>query len=87
MIVMGTNTWEIDIPKDFLVMQALEFADDVKSQGIAELCNFLMAHDQKILWCTWDTENLEALEAAFDEMNLQSGLKSELTPVEDMYPK
>jgi len=84
---MGTNRWETDIPKDLLVMQALKFAEDVKSQGIAELQHFLMANDQKLLWCTWETDNLEALEAAFAEMNKQSGLISELTPVEDMYPE
>jgi len=31
-----------------------------------------------------ETENLEALQAAFTEMNEQSGLKSELKIVEDM---
>jgi hypothetical protein len=46
-----------------------------------------MATDQKVVWWTWETENLKALEAAFAEMNKQSGLISELTPVENMYPK
>ena len=87
MIIMGTNRWETDIPKDLLVMQALKFAEDVKTQGIAELRDFLMANDQKLLWCTWETDNLEALEAAFAEMNKQSGLISELTPGKDMYPE
>jgi hypothetical protein len=75
------------MPKDILVTQALKFAEDVKSKGIAELRDFLMATDQKVLWCTWEIENLKALEAAFAEMNKQSGLISELTPVENMYPK
>ena len=87
MIIMGTNTWASDIPKELLVKQALRFAEDVKSQGIAELRDFLMAHDQKLLWCTWETNAPKALEAAFAEMNKQSGLKSELTPVENMYPE
>lgn len=87
MYVMGTNKWDIDMPKDVLVKQALSFADDVKSNGIAELKEFYLAHDQKLLWCTWETEDLEGLEAAFAEMNKQSGLVSKLTPVEDMYPK
>jgi hypothetical protein len=87
MLVMGTNRWEIDIPKEFLVKQALEFAEYVKSKGIAELREFLLAYDQKLLWCTWETDNLKGLEAAFNEMNEQSGLISELTQVEDMYPK
>ena len=87
MLIMGTNRWEIDIPKDLLTMQALSFAEDVKSQGIAELQEFLLAHEQKLLWCTWETDDLTALETAFAEMNQQSGLISELTPVEDMYEK
>ena len=87
MFIMGTNNWEIDMPKDMLVKQALEFADDVKSKGIAELKEFYLAHDQKLLWCTWKTENLEALEVAFAEMNKQTGLVSKLTQVEDMYPE
>jgi len=86
MLIMGTNRWEIDIPKDMLVMQALSFAEDVKSKGIAELREFYVAHDQKLLWCTWETDNPDALEAAFAEMNKQSGLISELAQVEDMYP-
>jgi len=87
MLIMGTNRWEIDILKDLLTMQALSFAEDVKSQGIAELQEFLLAHEQKLLWCTWETDDLTALETAFAEMNQQSGLISELTPVEDMYEK
>ena len=87
MIIMGTNTWDIEIPKDILTMQALQFAEGVKAQGIAELREFLLAHDQKMLWCTWETDDLEGLQAAFDEMNIQSGLTSELTIVEDMYDR
>ena len=87
MLIMGTNKWESDIPKDLLTMQALKFAEDVKSQGVAELRDFLLAHEQKLLWCTWETDDPRALEAAFSEMNQQSGLSSKLTPVEDMYPK
>ena len=68
-------------------MQALKFAEDVKSQGIAKLRGAWIAHDQKLMWCTWETENLKALEAAFAEMNKKSGLKSELRPVEDMCSK
>jgi len=36
------------------------------------------------MWCTWETENLDALQGAFNEMNAQSGLKSELKIVEKM---
>jgi hypothetical protein len=82
MLVLGTNTWERDMPKKVLIAQALRFADAVKAQGIAELQNFWLAYDQKLLWCSWETNNLKALEAAFMEMNKQSGLKSELTPFE-----
>jgi len=87
MLVLGTNTWEHDVPKEPLVKQALKFADAVKSQGIAELRDFWIAHDKKLLWCTWETENMKALEAAFAEMNRQSGLRSVLVPIEKIYPK
>jgi len=87
MYVMGTNQWDLDIPKDMLVEQALNFAEDVKSKGIAELREFYLAHDQKLLWCTWETNNLQALEEAFADMNAQSGLVSKLTQVEDMFPE
>ena len=87
MLILGTNTWEKDIPKELLIKLALKFSEDVKAQGIAELQNFWIAHDQKLLWCSWKTENLKALEAAFAEMNKQSGLKSKLTPFEIVYPK
>jgi hypothetical protein len=85
MIVMGTNTWDFEIDKDLLVEQALSFSENVKAGGIAELREFLISIEEKVLWCTWETENLEGLQAAFDEMNRQSGLTSKLTIVEDMY--
>ena len=59
----------------------------MKTQGIAELREAFLAYDQKQLWCTWETENLEALQAAFNEMNKQSGLVSELLVAEKYYPK
>ena len=84
---MGTNTWERDLPKQPLIMQALKFSDEVKANGIAELLGAWIEPEKKLLWCVWNTENLEALQAAFDEMNKRSGLKSELNVVEDMYNK
>jgi len=87
MKIMGTNTWERDMPKEPLLKQALKFAEDVKSQGIAELLGAWVAPDQKLMWCTWETENVKALQAAFDEMNRRSGLRSKLTPIEKFYPK
>lgn len=87
MLILGTNTWEVDIPKDMLIKQALKFSEDVKSQGIAELRNFWLAHDKKLLWCTWETENLKALQAAFAELNKRTGLRSKLTPFEIVYEK
>jgi hypothetical protein len=83
---MGTNTWDFETDTDFLVQQALEFSDQVKANGIAELQNACIAPDQKLLWCSWETDDLEGLRAAFDEMNAMSGLKSELTVVETFYP-
>ena len=84
MQVMGFNRWEMDVPTEALVGQALKFAEEVKANGIATLREAYIAPGDKVLWCSWDTEDLDALQAAFDEMNKQSGLVSELTPVEDM---
>ncbi|MCK5627888.1 hypothetical protein KAI12_00340 [Candidatus Bathyarchaeota archaeon] len=70
------------MPKELLIKFALKFAEDVKAQEIAELQDFWLAHDRKLLWCSWQTEDLKALEAAFAKMNEQSGLKSELMPFE-----
>ena len=82
MLILGVNTWNRDMPKEILIKQSLNFAKMVKAQGIAELQDFWLAHDQKLLWCTWKTDNLKALEAAFAEMNKQSGLKSKLMQFE-----
>ena len=87
MLVMGTNTWERDMPKKALIFQALKWSEGVKAKGIAELRGAYIANDQKLMWCWWETENIEALQAAFDEMNKTTGLKSKLTPIEKMYPK
>lgn len=84
MQVMGTNTWEFDAPRDFLVQKALEFADAVKEQGIARLREASIAHDQKLMWCSWDVDDFEGLQMAFKEMNNQTGLLSELTIVDPM---
>ncbi len=62
---------------------SLKFAEDVKTHGIAELRDACIATDQKLMLCSWETESLEALQAAFDEMNKASGLKSELREVEN----
>lgn len=86
MHVMGTNSWDFETETDFLVQQALDFSKQVKADGIAELQNACIAPDQRLLWCSWETEDLEGLQAAFDEMNAMSGLKSELTVVKVFYP-
>ena len=80
MLIMGTNSWEGYIPERPLIRKALEFAEDVKSQGIAELQFASIAHEQRLMWCTWETDNLKALEAAFAEMNkrgLHQGISRE----------
>lgn len=82
MFVLGTNTWEVNIPKEFLIKSALKFAEGVKAQGIAELQNFWLAYDERLLWCSWKTDNLEGLKAAFAELNKRSGLKSKLSTFE-----
>lgn len=87
MFVMGTNSWEFDVATRGLVKMALKFAEDVKAQGIAELRDACIAPDQKLLWCTWETEDFEGLKAAFAVMNEESGLSSKLFPVEIMYPE
>ena len=87
MYVMGTNNWDIDVPTKGLVKMALKFADEVKAQGIAELRDACIEPEKKLLWCTWETENLDALQAAFDAMNEESGLKSVLHQVKVFYPE
>ena len=87
MRVMGTNTWEMDVDTDFLIDQALDFADKVKAQGVAQLVGAWVQPEKKLMWCTWTTEDLEALQVAFDGMNEQSGLTSELSVVEEMFPE
>ena len=86
MRVMGTNTWDMDVDTDFLIDQALDFSEAVKQQGIAELVAAWIEPDKKLLWRAWRTDDLPALQAAFDEMNEQSGLRSELSVVEEMFP-
>jgi len=83
---MGTNTWEMDVDTDMLIDQALEFSEMVKAQGVAELVAAWLEPDKKVMWCTWRTDDFKALQAAFDEMNEQSGLASELAIVEEMFP-
>jgi hypothetical protein len=85
MQVMGTNRWAFDVDSQMLVTQALAFADKVKEQGIAELHGAWIAEDEKLMWCTWDTDDVAALQAAFDDMNRQSGLTSELTSVKTFH--
>ena len=57
MYVMGTNTWENQMPKKALIFQALKFADEVKAQGIAELQQAWLNYEQRQIWCTWQTNN------------------------------
>ncbi len=85
MQIMGTNTWDFDVPKDVLIGKALRFADMVKEQGIAELLDAWIAEDTNLMWCTWDTDDVEGLQAAFDKMNRQSGLTSKLTSIKEMH--
>jgi hypothetical protein len=86
MHVMGTNHWTIDVPANVMVDQALKFADAVNERGIAKLHGAWINEDAKVLFCSWDTEDLDGLQTMFDEMNSRSGLVSELTPVNLFYP-
>lgn len=74
------------MPKKALIFQSLKWAEDVKSQGIAELRGAWIDADKKLLWCYWETDNFEALQAAFDDMNKRFGLESELSIVEQYFP-
>lgn len=85
--VIGTNTWEADMDREMLKKMSLAFADGVRAQGIARLLDAWMSPDKKKLWCTWETEDLEALKASFAEMNKQSGLKSVLEVYESYTPE
>ena len=67
MQVMGTNRWAYDADPKMLLQGALAFADDVKERGIAELHGAWLAEDDKLMWCAWDTDDLDALQAAFDD--------------------
>jgi hypothetical protein len=55
MFIMGTNSWESDIPTKGLIHMALKFAEEVKAQGIAELRDACIDPEEKLLWCTWKT--------------------------------
>ncbi len=85
MQVMGTNRWTFDADPQMLVTRALEFSEMVKDKGIAELRGAWIAEDEKLMWCAWDTGDLEALQQAFEEMNRRSGLTSQLTPVRTFF--
>ena len=86
MEVIGTNRWEFDSPKEFIIAKALEFTEEVRNKGIAELTHAWIAPEERLLWCTWKTENFAELESAFEELNERTGLISDLTIVEDFAP-
>ena len=65
----------------------VKFAETMKARGIARLRGAWIASDQNLMWCLWDTKDVEALQDAFDEMNRQSGLVTELASVEKFFPK
>ena len=85
MKIMGFNKWETDVPADALIAQTLRFADAMRDQGIAELRGTWIAPEEKLMWCAWDTDDLDGLQAAFFEMNKQSGLVSTLTTVDTFF--
>jgi hypothetical protein len=87
MNVIGINTWEADADKEMIKKMSLIFADGLKAQGIARLLDAWISPDKNMLWCSWETDNLEALKAAFIEMNKQTGLKSVLETYENYAPQ
>lgn len=86
MEVIGTNRWEFEADKDFIIKGALEFSEDVRRRGIAELTHAWIAPEEKLLWCTWKTEKFAELESAFEALNERTGLISELTIIESFAP-
>jgi hypothetical protein len=86
MLVMGSNTWKAEMPKQAIIGFSLKWAEGLKAQGIAELCGAWINMEKKLLWCYWETDDLDALQVAFDAMNKQSGLESELTVIEQYFP-
>lgn len=58
----------------------------MKSRGVAELRSAWIDMDKKLLWCYWKTDNLDALQAEFNELNKQTDLVSELSVIEQYYP-
>jgi hypothetical protein len=87
MLVMGSNSWKMEMPKKALIVMSLKWSEEVKSKGVAELRGAWVDMDKKLLWCYWETDNLEALQVEFDEMNKRFGLESELSVVEQYFPK
>ena len=85
MQVMGTNRWTFDVDLQVLMARALEFSALMAERGIAELHGAWIAEEDKLMWCSWDTDDLDALQAAFAEMHRQSGLSSEPVPVKTFF--
>ena len=86
MLVMGSNSWTSDTPVKALISISLRWAEGLKAKGVAELRGAWIDGDKKLLWCYWETDNLEALQAEFDELNKQTDLVSELSVVEQYFP-
>ncbi len=86
MEVIGTNRWEFEADKDFMIKGALDFSEDVRRRGIAQLTHAWIAPEEKLLWCTWRTNDFAQLESAFEQLNERTGLISDLTIVEDFTP-
>lgn len=55
------------MPKQALVGVSLKWADDVKAKVIAELRCAWIDMDKKLPWCYWETDDLDALLAEFDD--------------------
>ena len=70
-----------------MIRLALKFSEEVQAQGIAKLLEASDAPEEKLLWCTWKTDNFERLQAAFDQMNEESGLRSKLGEIEIFFPE
>ena len=65
---------------------SIKWSEDAKSKGIVEIRGAWIDGDKKFMWCYWETDNLEALQAAFDEMNKVTGLVYELSLIDGFFP-
>lgn len=85
---MAVHSWRVgDIPtKDEWLAAGKKLIEEVHGKGIAKLHGTWLAFDLGLAWCVWETDNIQALEAVFAAPELK-GLRTELKPIEQVYPE